>query len=142
MRKTLLTLLASAALAQPGAAQEAQAQASFASGATVSDTAGGAVGTITSVDGEFVVLKTDKHEVRLPSNAFTPHEGKLLFAMTQAELNAQVEAAAAQAQAQIAPQNGGKPPHAAIRAKVSVSTGPAMAISRWVATTASPPAPM
>jgi hypothetical protein len=34
------------------------------------------------------VIKTDRHEVRLPKSSFTLDQGKLLFGMTQAELNA------------------------------------------------------
>src|SRR3546814_11395476 len=56
------TFLVSAALLASAARQPALAQASFASGAKVRDTAGGAVGTITSVAGEFVILKKDKQE--------------------------------------------------------------------------------
>ena len=48
-------------------------------GMTVKDTSGGVVGTVTKVEPGFVVVKTDKHEVRLPATSFTPHEGALLF---------------------------------------------------------------
>lgn len=99
LSKTISILCASAALALGGNAALAQA----AAGTKVVHTSGAEVGTVQAVEDGFYLVKTDKHDVRLPSSAFTPHEGKLLFAMTQAELNAQVEAAAAQAQAQIAP---------------------------------------
>lgn len=85
------TILVSAALLASAAMQPAFAQASFATGAKVSDTAGGNVGTITSVDGEFVVLKTDKHEVRLPKTSFTAVDDGFIMAMTQAQVNAAVE---------------------------------------------------
>ena len=94
IRNTLLAsvLLASAALAQP-----VLAQATFTTGAQVSDTAGGAVGTITSVEGEFVVLKTNKHEVRLPKSSFTAVDDGFIMAMTQAQVNAAVEQSLAKA---------------------------------------------
>ena len=86
-------MLASAALAQPALAQTAPAaaQAAMTVGAKVADTAGGEVGTITSVDGEFVILKTDRHEVRLPVASFTAVEDGYIMAMTRAEVNAAVE---------------------------------------------------
>jgi preprotein translocase subunit YajC len=69
----------------------------------VKDTQGGDVGTVTRVEPGFVTLKTDKHEVRLPTASFTPHDGVLLFAMTRDQLNAETEQALAAAQAKIAP---------------------------------------
>ena len=74
-----------------------------AAGTQVVDTGGGAVGTVVRVDGENIVIKTDKHEVALPKSSFTPHEGKLLFGMTQAQLNAATEKSLAEAAAAIAP---------------------------------------
>lgn len=65
--------------------------AELEAGATVTDANGGAVGTIASVDGDFVILQTDKHEVRLPSTSFTATADGFLFGMTQAQLNAEVE---------------------------------------------------
>ena len=87
--------LAFAAPAAPALAQ--------AAGTQVVDTGGGAVGTVVRVDGENIVIKTDKHEVALPKSSFTPHEGKLLFGMTQAQLNAATEKSLAEAAAAIAP---------------------------------------
>ena len=66
------------------------------------DTTGGAVGTVVSVNGDNVVIKTDKHQVALPKTSFTAHEGKLLFGMTQAQLNAETEKSLAAAAASIA----------------------------------------
>ncbi len=99
----------SAQPSQQGAAQPAQpaqragAQSGIAPGARVSDTQGGEVGTVTRVDGQFVVLRTDKHEVRLPIASFTPAEGGLLIALTRAQLNAEVEKTLAEAAAKLAP---------------------------------------
>lgn len=91
--KNVVSALALAAAAiGPAAAQPALAAAAqIAAGAKVSDTKGGVVGTITAVDGEFVTLKTDKHEARVPAASFTAVEGGLLFGMTQAEFNADIE---------------------------------------------------
>lgn len=86
------------ALAIPSAPALAQA-----AGTQVVDTSGGAVGTVVRVDGENVVIKTDKHEVALPKTSFTAHEGKLLFGMTQAQLDAATEKSLAEAAAAIAP---------------------------------------
>jgi len=74
-----------------------------AAGQQVVDTSGAAVGTVVRVDGGNVIVKTDKHEVALPKTSFTPNEGKLLFGMTQAQLNAEVEKNLAAAAALIAP---------------------------------------
>jgi preprotein translocase subunit YajC len=92
--------IASIALALSISSAPALAQAS---GTQIVDTNGGAVGTVVRVDGENVVIKTDKHEVALPKTSFTAHEGKLLFGMTQAQLNAATEKSLAEAAAAIAP---------------------------------------
>lgn len=79
------------------------AAAQIAAGAAVKDTGGGAVGTVVRVDGDHLIVKTDKHEARLPASSFTPVEGGLLFGMTQAQLNAAIDKAKAEAEAKIAP---------------------------------------
>jgi preprotein translocase subunit YajC len=71
-------------------------------GMQVVDTGGGSVGTVVRVDGDNVVIKTDKHQVALPKTSFTTHDGKLLFGMTQAQLNAETEKSLAEAEASIA----------------------------------------
>jgi preprotein translocase subunit YajC len=77
------------AAAQPGP--------NFVAGAKVSDTQGREVGTIASVEDDFVILKTDKHQVRLPKTSFTASDGGFIMAMTRAQVNATVEQALAQA---------------------------------------------
>lgn len=67
----------------------------------VVDTSGGAVGTVVRVDGANIVIKTN--EDALPKTSFTAHEGKLLFGMTQAQLNAEVEKSKAEAAKAITP---------------------------------------
>jgi hypothetical protein len=101
----LIALAGSAGAVQPALAQTAPAPApaaSFSVGAKVSDTAGGEVGTIARDDGNFVILKTDKHEVRLPKTSFTAHNGGFIMAMTRAEVNAATEEALAEADKKVA----------------------------------------
>jgi preprotein translocase subunit YajC len=86
----------------PAAAQQA-APAAITVGMAVKDTNGGDVGTVTKVDGAFVMVKTDKHEARLPANSFTPHEGALLFGMSRDQLNAAIEQQLAAANAKLVP---------------------------------------
>lgn len=77
------------------------AAAAVTAGAVVKDTKGGEVGTIVKVEGDQLLLKTDRHEVRLPVSSFTATEGGALFAMTREQLNAEVDKAQAAAAAQI-----------------------------------------
>lgn len=77
------------------------AGAAVTAGAVVKDTSGGVVGTIVKVEGDQLMLKTDKHEVRLPVASFTATDAGALFGMTQAQLNAEVDKTAAAAAAQI-----------------------------------------
>lgn len=90
-------LAAGAIAVQPVSAQ----QAAITAGAKVTDSQGGEVGTVSKVDGQFYVVKTDKHEVRLPATSFTAHNGALLFGMTRDQLNAEVEKTLAAANAKL-----------------------------------------
>jgi preprotein translocase subunit YajC len=102
--RRLALIAASLSFALPAAAAWAQAPAAAVSvGTLVKDTNGGEVGTVTRVDGQFYVIKTDKHEVRLPATSFTPHEGALLFGLTRDQLNAEIEKQLAAAAEKIAP---------------------------------------
>ena len=85
---TLITIAFALAAAAPAAVS---AQVGFAAGAKVVDTTGGEVGTVTGVQGDNIVVKTDKHEVALPKASFAASDKGLLFALTQAQLNAEVE---------------------------------------------------
>ena len=85
--------LAIAAPAAPAAAQ--------AVGMQIVDTKGAPVGTVTAIKGDNLLIKTDKHEALLPKSSFTAANGKLLFGMTQAQLDSQIEASAAASQAAI-----------------------------------------
>ena len=80
----------------------AQVPAGVAVGATVKDVDGGVVGTITAINGSNVTIHTDRLDATVPGTSFTVHEGDILFAMTQAQLNAAVDQANQAAQAAFA----------------------------------------
>lgn len=88
-------------LAAPAAPALAQAGAAITVGMPVTDAAGGAVGTVAAVKGGNLVIRTDKHEVMLPKTSFSVGKGKLLFGMTRAQLNAEIEKSLAAANAAI-----------------------------------------
>ena len=95
------SLLLATASAAPAFAQASPAN-SFAVGMQVTDAKGGAVGTVTAINGDVVTVKTDRVEANLAKESFTPNEGKLLVGLTQAELNAAVEKDKAAAEASLA----------------------------------------
>lgn len=86
-----LTALTALAAPAPALAQAAQAGVNVTAGAQVFDTSGNLVGTITRVQGDAAVVKTDKHEVGVPVASFGKGNKGLALAMTQAELNAVAE---------------------------------------------------
>lgn len=100
VRKFLAASALGAALLFPVAAP-ASAQ-TIQVGAAVKDPQGGEVGTVESIDGDFVVVRTDRHSARLPATSFTPTEEAVLFGLTRDQLNAQIDQALAQAQQSIA----------------------------------------
>jgi hypothetical protein len=59
----------------------------------VVDTSGATVGAVTAVQGDNVQIRTDKHDVLLPKTSFTTSNGKLLFGMTQVQLDQKIEEA-------------------------------------------------
>ncbi|HYX46617.1 MAG TPA: hypothetical protein VE820_07335 [Sphingomicrobium sp.] len=75
----------------------AAAQAGITVGMQVTDPSGGVVGTVSGVNGSNLVIKTDKHEAQIPRSSFALSSGKLLFGMTQAQLDAQIEQSSAAA---------------------------------------------
>ena len=70
-------------------------------GMQVIDAAGAPVGTVTAIQGDNLQVKTGRHEALLPKSSFRADGGKLLFAMTQAQLDAQIEVTMASAKAAI-----------------------------------------
>jgi preprotein translocase subunit YajC len=91
-------LIASSALA---ASAPAFAQA-IAPGMQVVDSTGSSVGTVTAIQGDNLLIKTDKHEMLVPKVSFTPNAGKLVFGMTQAQLDAEIEKTQSAATASVA----------------------------------------
>jgi preprotein translocase subunit YajC len=79
----------------------AQAQAPITVGMQVTDASGGMVGTVAGITGPNLLIKTDKHEAQIPRSSFSVSNGKLLFGMTQAQLDAQIEQSSAAASAAI-----------------------------------------
>lgn len=73
----------------------------MAVGMQVTDPNDAPVGTITAMQADNLTVKTDKHEVTLPKSSFSPSNGKLVFSMTQAQLDAQVEQSLAASNAAI-----------------------------------------
>ena len=63
----------------------------IAPGMQVTDTSGAPVGTVKAIQGTNLVIQTDKHQALLPRASFSISKGKLLFGMTQAQLDAQIE---------------------------------------------------
>ncbi|USI72106.1 hypothetical protein [Sphingomonas morindae] len=111
----LFAQTAPAAAPADGAATSAPA---VAQGATVYDPQGGTVGTVESVDGDFVVLATAANKVRLPKSSFGTGPKGPMIAMTAAQLD--------QAAAQAMPQ-GAAAAGAAAGATASANTQPNVA---------------
>jgi preprotein translocase subunit YajC len=79
----------------------AQAPLGATVGMQVTDSNGGPVGTVTAIQGTNLLIKTDKHEALLPGSSFTPANGKLLFGMTQAQLDSEIDKSMAAANAAV-----------------------------------------
>ena len=94
-------LTAAAFAAATPIATSASAQTTIAPGTQVVDLSGNPVGTVIAVSGNDLTVRTDRHEVLLPATSFTPNKGKLLFAMTRAQLNAETDRALAAAEASL-----------------------------------------
>ncbi|MEO7813963.1 MAG: hypothetical protein ABIR87_00790 [Sphingomicrobium sp.] len=80
-----------AATAQVAAAAATPVATTLGVGMAVVDAQGGAVGTITALAGDSVTVTTDKHQAQLPKSSLTLSDGKALFGLTRAQLNASVE---------------------------------------------------
>lgn len=103
MRRSRFLIILPLLLATPLAPAIAQVAAPITAGMQIVDVKGGMVGTVTAIDQSTVTLKTDRHEARLPRSSFTVDQGKLLFGMTQAELNAAIDTEVAKANAALVP---------------------------------------
>lgn len=80
-----------ASVAQASAPPPPPVATTFGIGMPVVDTQGGEVGTITAVAADSVTVKTAKHQAQLPKASLTISEGKALFGLSQADLDASVE---------------------------------------------------
>ena len=89
------------ALALPVVPASAQAQAGVTVGMQVTDASGAPVGTVTGIQGANLLIKTDKHEALLPRSSFSVTGNKLLFGMTQAQLDSEIEKTVSAANAAI-----------------------------------------
>ncbi|WP_164155360.1 preprotein translocase subunit YajC [Sandarakinorhabdus rubra] len=74
-----------AAAEQALAAQKQQLAAAIQPGATVRGTQGGIIGTIASLDGDFVLVKGEAGEARIPASGLALKADGLHFGMTVAE---------------------------------------------------------
>ena len=101
MKQILGTIAAAGLFLAAPAVAQAQAQAGITVGMHVTDASGAPVGTVAGINGPNLLIKTDKHEAQIPSTSFSVSNGKLLFGMTQAQLDAQIEQSSAAASASI-----------------------------------------
>jgi hypothetical protein len=69
----------------------------------VVDDAGHPVGEVVSIQGDDVLVRTDRQEARIPRTSLWPRRGRLVLGMTRAQLNAAVDRLAPAPQAQLAP---------------------------------------
>jgi hypothetical protein len=79
----------------------AQPPAGITIGMKVTDSSGAAVGSVVGLKDSNLLIRTDKHDALLPSSSFTIDGGKLLFGMTQAQLDTQIEQSLAAASSAI-----------------------------------------
>ncbi|WP_260484188.1 hypothetical protein [Sphingomicrobium flavum] len=104
--KSIFTAVAAVAIAAavPTVPAMAQDATSIAAGMeVVHDKSGAPVGSVSKLENGMIFISTDMHaDVPMPVNAFLLHEGKVLFGMTKADLNAAVSQAKAEAAASVA----------------------------------------
>lgn len=93
MTKAQLDAAAEAAMAN----QKAKLASAIQPGATIRGTQGGILGTITKRDGEFVMVKSDAGEARIPAAGLMLQADGLHFGMSAAEFSDAVKASPAAA---------------------------------------------
>ena len=81
----------STAVAEPGPVTEAEVT-DFRTGIEVSDTKGGLVGTVESVDSEGAIIFTGNRRARLPFRSFGKNNLGLVISLSRAELEAAASA--------------------------------------------------
>ena len=75
--------------------QQAKLAAAIQPGATVRGTEGGVIGTIAKLDGDFVMVKGEAGEARIPTNGLSLKADGLHFGMSAAQFAEAVKASAA-----------------------------------------------
>ena len=68
-----------------------QSAAAINVGTDIVDDAGNPVGSIVSIQGGDVIVRTDRHEARIPRTSLWVSRGRVVLSMTRAQLNAAVE---------------------------------------------------
>ncbi len=68
-----------------------QAAPAISVGMAVVDDAGAPVGQVESVEGGDVLVRTDRHQARIPRASLRLNRGRLVLSMTRAQLNAAVD---------------------------------------------------
>jgi preprotein translocase subunit YajC len=68
-----------------------QSTTAIAVGTHIVDDAGNPVGDVVSIEGSDVVVRTDRHEARIPRSSLWVNRGRVILSMTRAQLNAAVE---------------------------------------------------
>ena len=97
MRFSIFLAGAAAFAASPGLSSSYAPATAISPGMQVVDVAGNPVGTVQSIRGGELIVKTDRHEVRLPARSFTPDKGRLVFGMSRDALNRATDAMLARA---------------------------------------------
>ncbi|WP_419825820.1 hypothetical protein [Sphingomonas sp.] len=112
-----------AATGQAGTATGTATGGAVMQGAAVYDTQGGTVGTVESVNGDMVVLATQKSKVQLPKSSFASGPKGPVIAMTATQLD---QAAAQASPAGATGSTGGAGAAAGASAKPAVAQGAAV----------------
>ena len=95
---------AAAGAATTSAPAGASAAAAVKAGATVTDTSGGTVGTIKSIEGDLAVLSTGTVEVRLPLTSFAAGANGPVIALTKSQVESAASSATAERQGKLSAQ--------------------------------------
>lgn len=87
----LLCLSATPSLAAMSALAPRQSTPGITVGTAIVDDAGNPVGNVVSIQGSDVIVRTDRHEARIPRSSLWVSRGRVVLSMTRAQLNAAVE---------------------------------------------------
>ena len=87
----LLAAVCGLPLASPAAATPSQSARAITVGMAVVDDHGNPVGNIEAVQGDDLLIRTDRHQARMPRSSFRFSRGRLVLNMTRTQLNAAVE---------------------------------------------------